>query len=142
MHLSPTFSVREQRIKKLKPPVRQEFCDDDKTIFKIHLVSKLRHPHKDKRPYVLANKSYNLSLKCMVCTTATVQFAVNYVPQCFNANASYSVLSRFIITKSMGQTDYMLNITTFQIHYSWLFGVLNPSLAFILSRFHCHMVFL
>ena len=35
-------------------------------------------------------------------TTATVQFAVNYVPQCFNANAPYSVLSRFIIIKSMG----------------------------------------
>ena len=34
-------------------------------------------------------------------TTATVQFAVNYVPQCFNANDPYSVLSRFIIIKSM-----------------------------------------
>ena len=34
-------------------------------------------------------------------TTATVQFAVNYVPQCFNANAQYSVLFRFIIIKSM-----------------------------------------
>ena len=34
-------------------------------------------------------------------TTATVQFAVNYVPQCFYANDPYSVLSRFIIIKSM-----------------------------------------
>ena len=34
-------------------------------------------------------------------TTATVQFAVNYVPQCFNASDPYSVLSRFIIIKSM-----------------------------------------
>ena len=38
-------------------------------------------------------------------TTATVQFAVNYVPQCFNANDPYSVLSRFIIIKSMVATD-------------------------------------
>ena len=35
-------------------------------------------------------------------TTVSVQFALNYVPQCFNANAPYSVLSRFIIIKSMG----------------------------------------
>ena len=41
-------------------------------------------------------------------TTATVQFAVNYVPQCFNANDPYSVLSRFIIIKSMIET--MCNI--------------------------------
>ena len=34
-------------------------------------------------------------------TTATVQFAVNYVPQCFYANDPYSVLSRFIIIKSL-----------------------------------------
>ena len=34
-------------------------------------------------------------------TTATVQYAVNYVPQCFYANDPYSVLSRFIIIKSM-----------------------------------------
>ena len=34
-------------------------------------------------------------------TTATVQFAVNYVPVCLNANASYSVLSRYIIIKSV-----------------------------------------
>ena len=34
-------------------------------------------------------------------TTATVQFAVNYVPQCFNASDPYSVLSRFIIIKPM-----------------------------------------
>ena len=34
-------------------------------------------------------------------TTATVQFAVKYVPQCFNANDPYSVLSIFIIIMSM-----------------------------------------
>ena len=34
-------------------------------------------------------------------TTVSVQFALNYVPQCFNENAPYSVLSRFIIIKSM-----------------------------------------
>ena len=34
-------------------------------------------------------------------TIATVQFAVNYVPQCFNANAPYIVLSRFIIIRAM-----------------------------------------
>ena len=34
-------------------------------------------------------------------TTATVQFAVNYVPQCFNAYAQYSVFSWFVIIKSM-----------------------------------------
>ena len=38
-------------------------------------------------------------------TTATVQFAVNYVPVCFKANASYSVLSRFIIIKSVLPDD-------------------------------------
>ena len=38
-------------------------------------------------------------------TTATVQFTVNYVPQCFNANDPYSVLSRFIIIKSMPYTQ-------------------------------------
>ena len=42
-----------------------------------------------------------------MCATATVQFTVNYEPQCFNANASYSVLSRLIITKSMKKTDEM-----------------------------------
>ena len=106
MHCSPTCSVREQRIKKLKPLVCQEFCDDDKTIFKIHLASKLRHLYKDKRPYVLAKEKYNLSLKCRVSTTATVQFAVNYMyvkelimylsasMQMFHTQ--YSVLSRLI----------------------------------------------
>ena len=41
-------------------------------------------------------------------TTAIVQFAVNYVPVCFKANASYSVLSRFIINKSVLQDDLFL----------------------------------
>ena len=41
-------------------------------------------------------------------TTATVQFAVNYVPQCFNANDPYSVLSRFIIIKSMECCQYKI----------------------------------
>ena len=49
-------------------------------------------------------------MKCRVSTTATVQFAVNYAPQCFNANAPYSVLSRFIIIKSMAITQYIMMI--------------------------------
>ena len=50
-------------------------------------------------------------------TTATVQFAVNYVPQCFNANDPYSVLSRFIIIKSMIYTNYQL---TEDHCYNWI----------------------
>ena len=42
---------------------------------------------------------YILSLKCRVSTTA--QFAVNYMPQYFNANAPCSVLSWFIVIESM-----------------------------------------
>ena len=38
-------------------------------------------------------------------TTATVQFAVNYAPLCFKENASYSVLSKFIIIKSVLPDD-------------------------------------
>ena len=45
-----------------------------------------------------------LSDKVRMSTTATVQFAVNCVPQCFYVNAPYTVLSRFIIIiKSLGR---------------------------------------
>ena len=43
MQLSPTQKI-------LKPLVSYEFCDNDKTIFKIYLATKLRHPHKEKCP--------------------------------------------------------------------------------------------
>ena len=43
-----------------------------------------------------------LSDKVRMSTTATVQFAVNCVPQCFYVNAPYTVLSRFTIIKSLG----------------------------------------
>ena len=42
-----------------------------------------------------------------MATTATVQFAVKYVPQCFNENAPFTVLPRFIIIKSMGKMVYI-----------------------------------
>ena len=44
-------------------------------------------------------------MKCRISTTATVQFALNYVPQHFNANAPYSLLSRIIIIQSMADTN-------------------------------------
>ena len=110
----PTCSVREQRIKILKLLVCLGYSDGDITIFKIHLELKLRHPHKNK----FWPRYHKLSLKCRVSTTPTVQFAVNYVPQCFKANAPYSVLSRFIIIKSMAAAQTLCSPDTY--HSLWL----------------------
>ena len=100
MLMSTNFSVLEQGINNQSNRFVRNFMTIKK-LFSTNVASKLRHPYKEKWPYVLARKSYNLSLKCSMSTTATVLFAANYVPQCFNANAQYSVLFRFIIIKSM-----------------------------------------
>ena len=81
--LVSTSSVYQQQIKRLKTRAFWEFCESDKTIFKICLASKFQYPFKEKWQHVLSKKSYNLSLK---------RYVVNYAPQCYNANAPSCLL--------------------------------------------------